>query len=113
MTSQVYSWLRDVGNPFLSTSNTIGKSESDTTDLLRQHNAFNSSTEDISTLTKDLQIRAEELARSQDCNPAVIKKEAGSLQEVYDRFILQLSERRQIIVEAGLCFRKIDEVRGD
>ncbi len=107
---QVYSWFLDTGNPFLSAANAVGVSEQDAIALMKKHTGMEVSTEDSYALAERLQAKAKELAGSSECDPALIGKEAESLQSAEGVFKSRMGERREILEKAAELFRKIEEV---
>ena len=106
----MYGWLKNTGNPFLSSSNTIGRSENDSSYLLCSHESFEESTSDTYALVNRLRELTVRLASSKDCEPEAIMKEEQALQGAVDRFSSQMSARRDIIVHAKDYFMKLREV---
>lgn len=108
--SQVYVWFEDTGNPFLSSSNTIGRSENESSYLIRGHDSFAASSSDTYALADRLRSLTTELASKKECEAAEMKKEEEALKGVVDGFSSRMSARRDIIVNAEGYFRKLSEV---
>ena len=96
----MYSWLSDVGNPFLTSSNGIGSDSSGAQTLLKSHDQFEGDSHGTYSLASQLFARGKELSASGECNPDMIEEEAESLESSVSIFATRLDERREIILHA-------------
>ena len=101
-----------MGRPFLSTSNTIGRTAQEAAELLTKHDAFEAATADTLGLAERLGVQAEGLADSKDCDPALIRKEAESLKGAVDVFVSQMAGRKKLLNQARDYFHKMSQVSG-
>ena len=108
--SQVYAWLSDVGNPFLSSSNGIGSDASGALMLLKSHDQFEGNSHGTYSLASQLFARAKELSASGECNPDMIEEEAESLESAVSIFATRLDERREIILHSEEYHNKMKAV---
>jgi len=106
---QVYDWFSHKGKPFLTSSNAIGRSEDDTTQLLTHHESFETSARETYTLAKRLRALTAELSSSKQCEPEEIKREESALQGAVDQFTNQMRCRKAIILHTVGYFRKLNE----
>lgn len=107
---QVYSWFEDVGNPFLSSSNTIGTSREEAHSLSQEHKDFETRADHTYSLTQCLIAEAESLSSSKDCDPALIGKEAESLKGAEVTFTSHMAQRQAILEIASEFFLKMSQV---
>lgn len=107
---QVYMWLSDVGNPFLSSSNGIGSDASGAQSLLKSHDQFEGNSHGTYSLASQLFARAKELSASGECNPDMIEEEAESLESAVSIFATRLDERREIILHSEDYHNKMKAV---
>ena len=108
--TQVYTWLSDVGNPFLTSSNTIGSDANGAQMLLKSHDQFEGDAHDTYSLASQLFAQAKELARSGECNPDMIEEAAESLESAVSTFATRLDERREIILHSQEYHKRIRAV---
>ena len=107
---QVYTWLSDVGNPFLSSSNGIGGDASGAQSLLKSHDQFEGNSHGTYSLASQLFARGKELSASGECNPDMIEEEAESLESAVSVFATRLDERREIILHSEDYHNKMKAV---
>ena len=107
---QVYTWLSDVGNPFLSSSDSIGSDASQAQLLLRDHDQFEGDANATYTLASQLFAEAKELSTSGECNPDMIEEASESLESAVSMFASRLDERREIILHSQDYHRKMKHV---
>ena len=109
-THKVYTWLSETGNPFLSSSNTIGSCAIEAQELLKRHDKFESETGTVYALASQMFSKAKTLASKGDCDPERITEEAETLEGVVNSFASSLDERREIILHAQSHHQKMDTV---
>ena len=107
----MYTWLSDVGNPFLTASNSIGSDANGAQVLLTSHDQFEGNSHETYSLASQLFARAKELSSSGECNPDMIEEEAESLETAVSVFATRLDERREIILHAKDYHERMREVR--
>lgn len=103
-------WLSDVGNPFLTASNSIGSDASRAQALLSGHDQFEGNSHGTYSLASQLFSRAKELSSSGECNPDMIEEAAESLETAVSVFATRLDERREIILHAQEYHKRMREV---
>ena len=103
-------WLSDVGNPFLTASNSIGSDASRAQALLTSHDQFEGNSHGTYTLASQLFSHAKELSSSGECNPDMIEEAAESLETAVSVFATRLDERREIILHAHEYHKRMREV---
>ena len=106
LTTQVYTWISDVGNPFLTSSNSIGSDASGAQNLLSSHDQFEGDAHGTYSLASQLFAWAKELSTSGECNPEMIEEAAESLETAVSIFATRLDERREIILHSQDYHRK-------
>ncbi len=88
-----------------------GESESDCTQLLKNHDAFEKTTNRIYALASQLFAKATQLANSGQCNPDLIGPDSSALEEIVSAFASRLDTRREIILQAQEVFKKMEQVK--
>ena len=96
----MYTWISDVGNPFLTSSNSVGSDASGAQSLLSTHDQFEGDANGTYTLASLLFARGKELSSSGECNPDMIEEAAESLETAVSVFATRLDERREIILHS-------------
>ncbi len=78
--------------------------------MLKNHDAFEKTTERIYTLANQLFTKATQLANSGQCNPDLIKQHSSTLEEAVNTFASGLDTRRETILQAQEVFKKMEQV---
>ena len=107
---QVYSWFEDSGNPFITSSNTIGASQEEADSLLQAHKDFETRANHTYSLTQRLVAEAKSLSSSKDCDPVLIGTEEESLKSAEVTFTSHMTQRQAILELASEFFQKMSQV---
>lgn len=87
-----------------------GENESDTIQLLKNHDAFEKTTNPIYTTASQLFTKATHLAKSSQCKPELIQRESSALEGVVNSFALGLDTQRETILQAQEVFKNMEQV---